>query len=206
LDQAHDIRSCDPESLFAIPYWLILSGVGTIFGVEKLDRADLAILISALSFIVACAALGWNIFRELWLRPRLRVSLDIVELMSEVMLPTRKMMIAGTNFGAGKIRVSMVWFRKGSLLQRLRHKARQGVLIYDYKNPLSGKLPITLDVGERVELIFPFENGGLLAERPTDVGLRDNFGRDHWVPRKTLQQAQAEYDQAFGAQSDSKKS
>ena len=56
----------------------------------------------------------------------------------------------------------------------------------------------SLDVGERVELIFPFENGGLLAERPARVGLRDNFGRDHWVPRKRLNEAQAEYDKIFG--------
>ena len=107
-----------------------------------MERADLAILLSALSFGVACAALAWNVFRELWLRPRLRVSLDIVELVSEVMSPERKMMIAGTNFGPGKIRVSMVWFRKGSLIARLRRTARQGVLIYDYKNPLSVKMPI----------------------------------------------------------------
>lgn len=47
--------------------------------------------------------------------------------------------------------------------------------------------------------MFPFEKGGLLAERPTCVGLRDNFGRDHWVPRRTLKLAQAEYDKVYGA-------
>ena len=51
------------------------------------------ILLSALSFGVTCAALAWNVFRELWLRIGLRVSLDIMELVSEVMLPQRKMMI-----------------------------------------------------------------------------------------------------------------
>jgi hypothetical protein len=106
-------------------------------------------------------------------------------------------MISGTNFGPGKIRVSMVWWRKGSLVSRWRHKGRQGVLIHDYKNPLSGKLPVTLDVGERVDLMFPFENRGLLSERPTRVGLRDYFGRDHWVPRKALKAAQAEFDRVF---------
>src|SRR6266404_3926398 len=162
-----------------------------------MDRADLAILISAFSFAVASASLAWNVFRELWLRPRLRVSLDIVTVTSEVMLPERKMMISGTNFGPGKIRVSMVWWRKGSIISRWRGKARQGVLIYDYRNPLNGKLPVMLDVGERVDLMFPFENGGLLFERPTRVGLRDYFGRDHWVPRKALKSAQAEFDRVF---------
>jgi hypothetical protein len=161
-----------------------------------MDRADVAILISVLSFI---GNLGWNVFRELWLRPRLRVSLDIATVASEVIKAQRKIMISGTNFGPGKIRVGMIRWQKATLLSRLRRTARYGVLVHDYKNPLSGKLPITLDVGERVDLMFPFEKGGLLAERPTRVGLRDNFGRDHWVPRKTLKLAQAEFDKAYGA-------
>ncbi len=108
-------------------------------------------------------------------------------------------MISGTNFGPGKIRVSIIRWKKASLLSRLRRTAEYGFLIHDYKNPISGKLPITLEVGERVDLIFPYEKESILARHPTRVGLRDYFGRDHWVPRKVLKAAQAEYDRKFGA-------
>ncbi len=73
-----------------------------------------------------------------------------------------------------------------------------GFLIHDYKNPLSGQLPVTLDIGERVDLIHPFEKDCVFLHRPTRVGLRDNFGRDHWAPRKLLRRAQACYDRTFG--------
>jgi hypothetical protein len=167
----------------------------------NIDRADVAIFISALSFGVACSALGWNIFRELWLRPRLRVTLDIATISSEIMAPERKMVISGTNFGPGKIRVSIIHIRwkKASLFARFRRNVRQAVLIHDYKNPLSGQLPCTLDIGERVDLVFPFVRDSLLSQQPTRVGLRDYFGRDHWVPRKTLRAAQADYDKVFSA-------
>jgi hypothetical protein len=165
-----------------------------------MDRADIAILISVLAFGVACASLAWNIFRELWLRPRLRVSIDVAAVGSEIMKPERKLMISGTNFGPGKIRVSFVRCDRNTFLSRLLRKATYGFVIHDYKNPISGQLPATLDVGERIDLIFPFEkDSSILAQSPTRVGLRDYFGRDHWAPKKSLRRAQADYDRFFGA-------
>jgi hypothetical protein len=164
-----------------------------------MDRADIAILISVLSFGIACAALAWNIFRELWLRPRLRVSVDVVVLGSEVMKPENNILICGTNFGPGKIRINTIRVNRKSVFSRFKRGAKYGVLIHDYKNPISGKLPITLDIGERVDLIFPFEKGCFLAQKPSHIGLSDYFGREHWAPKKALRQAQAEYDKAFGS-------
>ncbi len=163
-----------------------------------MDRANIAILISVLSFGVACVSLAWNIFRELWLRPRLRVSVAVGVVGSEYVRPEKKILISGTNFGPGKIRVSFVRSDRNSLLSRLLRKGTYGFVIHDYKNPISGQLPVTLDVGDRVDLIFPFEKDSLLAQHPFRVGLRDYFGRDHWAPRKLLKRAQAEHDQKFG--------
>lgn len=164
-----------------------------------MDRSDIAILISVLSFGLACFSLAWNVFRELWLRPRLRVSIAVAKISSEIMEPELKTMISGTNFGPGKVRVSIIRYDSSSFLSRLRRTDQHGFLIHDYKNPLSGQLPITLDVGECVDLVHPFEKDSLLSQRPTRVGLRDNFGRDHWAPRKLLRRAQARYDRTFGA-------
>jgi hypothetical protein len=107
-----------------------------------MDRADIAIIISVLSFGLACFSLAWSVFRELWLRPRLRVSIAVARISSEVMDPELKTMISGTNCGPGKIRVSIIRFDESSFLSRLRRTAPDGFVIHDYMRiaALSAKL------------------------------------------------------------------
>ena len=164
-----------------------------------IDKTDIAIGISLLSFGLSCVSLAWNIFRELWLRPRLRVSIAVALVGPARVEMEQKIVISGTNFGPGKIRVSIVRCDRSSLLSRLLRRAKYGFVIHDYENPMSGQLPTTLDVGERVDLIFPFDADCMLSKQPSRVGLRDNFGRDHWVPRKSLKLAQDDYDRTFSA-------
>lgn len=165
-----------------------------------MEREDFAVLISAVSLLIAGTALGWNIFRDVVLKPRLKVTLDCGFLASEALTkPVQQIIISGTNFGPGRVKVSIVRWKRASLLHRLRGTAIWGFQAHDYKNPVSGQLPKMLDVGERVDLLFPFVKDSIFAERPTHIGLRDYFGRDSWVPRKMLRKAQAEYDKRFVA-------
>ena len=58
----------------------------------------------------------------------------------------------------------MVIYRKASLWKRLTKKTERGVIIHDYNDPLSGRLPHRLDVGESLDIMLgdlPPEAGGL---------------------------------------------
>ena len=131
----------------------------------------------------------------------MKVSVDVSWVGSEIQKPKQVIVISGTNFGPGKVRVSMVRWKKTSFAARFRRRKNlYGFQIHDYKNPLSGQLPTTLDVGERVDLVFPFERDCLFIERPTHVGLRDYFGRDHFASFKAVRKAQQEFDSAFSGE------
>ncbi len=94
---------------------------------------EIAILISFASFGVATIALGWNIYRDIVLKPRLRVSVAKVMITSEVIDPSDKFMISAVNFGPGKIRFSIIRFMHSSVFKKIFRKWKYGVLIHDYR-------------------------------------------------------------------------
>lgn len=157
-----------------------------------------AIILSVLSICVAGLALGWNIYRDVVLKARVRVELSVGLMGSEIMETTRKIILSATNFGPGKIRLSIVRTKSTSILRRLRGSSFYGFVIHDYKNPFSGQLPTTLEVGEKVDLVFAFAKDAFLKADWTHVGFRDTFGREHWAPRKAVRKARADWKEEFG--------
>ena len=73
-----------------------------------------------------------------------------------------------------------------SIFKKLLKKSKHGVLIHDYKNPLSGQLPSTLDVGEKIDLIFPWDSELLCNNEPSHIGISDSFGRTHWAHKNEV--------------------
>jgi hypothetical protein len=158
---------------------------------------QIAILISTASFVLAAIALGWNVYRDIILKPRLRVSVNHVRMHVEGRKPSSKFLVSAVNFGPGKIRLGMVRFKESSFLKRIFKKLKFGFLIHDYKNPLSGKLPATLDVGEKIDLVFPWDEDCLAGESPTHIGILDSFGRFHWAPSKDVKKVKEDWRKSF---------
>ena len=150
---------------------------------------DLALGLSILSLCVAALSLGWNIYRDVILKPRLKVSIARIIVASELAENSVQLMISGVNFGPGKIRLNIIRFMHSSLLKKVVKKWKHGVLIHDYRNPISGQLPITLDVGEKLDLIFAWNEENICSTNPSHIGIADSFGRTHWAPRKELKKA-----------------
>ena len=159
---------------------------------------QVAIVLSLISLIIAAFSLGWNIYRDIILKPRAKVSVSKATLVSEVITPQDKLMISAVNFGPGKIRLGIIRFMHRTILARLRRNWTHGVIIHDYKNPLSGQLPVTLDVGESVDLVFPWDKENLCSRAPTHIGIRDSFGRTHWAPISYVQKVNKQWVKEFG--------
>lgn len=159
---------------------------------------SVAITLSVVSLLIAATSLGWNIYRDVVLKPRVKVSVSKAAVGSEGRGLKDHLMISAVNFGPGKVQLNIIRFLHRS---RMLKKQRHGVLIHDYENPLSSKLPATLEVGEEATYLFPWNSENLCSRTPSHVGIRDSFSRTHWAPSKEVKKVNDEWQQAFGDES-----
>ena len=162
-----------------------------------MNKDEIAIILSMLSLGVAALALGWNIYRDVVLKPRLRVTVQKSLIAQEGRQNTTHFMISAVNFGPGVIRLNIIRFMHSSFFKKLFKKWRHGVLMHDYRNPLSGQLPTSLDVGEKIDLIFPWDEECLCRTKPSHIGLADSFGRTHWASKKDVKKVIKEWESEF---------
>src|ERR1700691_2932476 len=113
----------------------------------------IALVISVLALLVSFANLGWNMYRELALRGRLKVAFGVKQIhgVDENKTAT-KLIVSATNFGPGPVNVNMIVRRVAPLWRRLLRRTNGGVIIWDYTDPLSARLPKKLEVGESINL------------------------------------------------------
>jgi len=159
---------------------------------------SMSLYISIFSIAIATLALGWNIYRDVILKPRVKMRVSVSRIVSSgIPDQVTKIDVSATNFGPGKVRCNMVDLRNAPLWRRILRRAKYAVVIEDYENPMSGHLPAKLDVGETIDLLFPYNQECFLSRNFTHVGVRDSFGRSHWTSRKDFSKAQAIYDKDF---------
>lgn len=145
-----------------------------------ISTGQIALIISFGSLAIAAISLGWNIYRDVIRKPKLRISMMNGVIASSVVQYPR-LIVSVTNFGPGKTRTGTLQLRKTSLLRRLLRRQMYAVLTTDYEDPLSGKLPVELDVGEKVALTFrPGKDLFILSDDFTQIGISDPFGGVHW--------------------------
>ena len=146
-----------------------------------------AIVISSFSLVLAAIALGWNIYRDVVYRAKLKVSLmwGVVTIGHDREQWPYRLFVSITNFGPNDSRASMLHLRKTSLWLRIRRKTVYAMLNPDYEDPLSGKIPADIKVGEKIDLSFrPVEDIFIRKDEFTQIGITDPFGRVHWCSRK----------------------
>ena len=160
---------------------------------------QVAIIISVISAIVASFSLGWNIYRDVVLKAKVRVTATIVFILHET-LPDkpRFVSIQVTNFGPGAVNISTILAKEAPLKRRLQGEAKHAVINHDWTNPMSSKLPAKIEVADKITLFLPFDEECFLKEPFTHVGVSDYFGRIHWVPRKQVRRARQEWLEEFG--------
>jgi len=159
---------------------------------SDLLRQWLPIGVSLLSLVLAGIALGWNIYRDVILKARVRVQFAVVSIVAPGERGgerTKYLKIGVTNHGPGPVKVQMIIGQNTPLWRRLVRRPRHFVIVPDYSNPLSAKLPHRLDVGEDLTLLLPYSERCLLGREVTHIGVSDSFGRYHYAPRWHLRDA-----------------
>ncbi len=152
-----------------------------------MDKATIAILVSVGSLLVAGLSLGWNIYRDIVLKPRVKVSFGKRMIHhSTLPKPLPKLVLSATNFGPGAVKLSMIQFRNATLWKRLTRATEHAVIIHDYTEPMSAKLPATVEPGDQIDLLLPWDEKCCMSEPCTHMGISDYFGRVHWAPRSDV--------------------
>ncbi|UAL11664.1 hypothetical protein [Caulobacter segnis] len=170
-----------------------------------MTTADWALAISLLSFCVALASFIWNVWSKfIYPKPKVEVSFGVMRSYQQGEEPSAPFLtMVITNHGPGSVKAHMAIVRGR---RRFFKRRAMGVLNpihnfpfepYTSHGPFSGGLPKAIDVGEELQLHFPFERGGFLADELERVGFVDTFGRNHWVRRRVFHRAVIEHRKAF---------
>jgi hypothetical protein len=151
--------------------------------------------LSILAFCVSLFSLGWNVYRDVILKPRFRVGFAIAKYWlrsrrserSKVLPPdfelTADFELKVVNLGPGTavVEAAVIKTRHATLTWQSAHIDK-----------------IEIKAGQRTILQIPRDS--LLEDtKPLRIGIQDVFGRIHWAPRKNLENAQREYAEAKSA-------
>jgi len=156
---------------------------------------SLGVLIAIITATIALFGLAWKIYKDLVLKPKIKVKFRVMTLVSPMSQesPT-KLDVIVVNFGPGKIRLNgPLKLRKKAFLRKTKH----GILIQDYRNPLSAQFPCELEVGDEKDFLLQFDKNCFLKEQYTHIGVKDSFGRVHWAPKKHFKEVKKTYKKWF---------
>lgn len=163
-----------------------------------MDTSELAILTSIFSIIFAAISLGWNIYRDVVLKPKVVVDFSVKRIISIGVGPSPDYIcISATNHGPGPVNLMTILLRGSSLWKRITKTQNFAVLLHDYKNPHSDKMPRKLEVGESLNWFVDYDKDCFLKDEFTRLGISDSFGRTNWAPRKRMSKLRNNWSNKF---------
>jgi hypothetical protein len=150
--------------------------------------SNMAILIMSLSsLLIAALALGWNIYRDVIMKGRVKMTFGWCSIIAGQEITPDMIMISGVNHGPGKLVIQSIVLKKTSLLKFLSRKSEKSwIKLTERPSEGSDELPKELDVGDELLLLFPSSVEFAGADF-SHIGLKDNFGRMHWAKKKDVQ-------------------
>ena len=150
--------------------------------------------LSIFSIGLACLALGWNIYRDIVLKPRVQTTIGVYDvILEDGSTIGARIEVRATNFGPGEIVIHNLVASRRRLLNR-----PFTVIIAETRKPGCDSLPARKSVGDTVSVCVPYTGDSFLDQDFLRVGLVDTFSRFHWVTRKSLRQAKQQYSKDFG--------
>ncbi len=156
--------------------------------------AELAILISLFSVLIASISLGWNVYRDVILKPKVVVTVGIKKFIGELVDSSLPFIgVTATNHGPGSVTLNALELRETLLWKRITKTHKCAVLIHDYKNPYSAKMPKKLEVGDSLSLFVDYNSECFLKESFTQIGINDSFGRTNWASKKSLKEVRGRW-------------
>jgi hypothetical protein len=160
--------------------------------------AEIALIVSIASAIVASLSLGWNIYRDIVLKAKVDVSFAVVTLIDQARADRPQFLnLKAVNFGPGVVTISTIIVKDAPAWHLFLRPRKLAIITPDYTNPLSAKLPAKMEVGDKIELLLPYDREAFLKEAFTHVGLSDYFGRIHWAPLKDYAKVSETWEKDF---------
>jgi hypothetical protein len=165
----------------------------------------IALYISILALIASSLSLGWNVYRDVVLKPRLKVTFGVKAMLREggdhrlEQAGPPVLWLEGTNHGPGEIVCSGAVAKSYSWIRALFAEFPYSFIVPDDKHPYCSRLPHRVPVGDKVSIIFPFDRESFLRTKFNRIGITDSFGHVHWAPRRELKRARQEYEKEFRA-------
>jgi hypothetical protein len=136
-------------------------------------------------------ALGWNVYRDVLLKPRAKVLFAAVLVGTpgpEFARAHRWLEIRVTNHGPGPLNVTGCQMRIAPLWRRLLRRPELFVLLPDAYQGV--RPPQRIDVGETASFYFLpdllLKPGSHAYRKVTHIGVHDSFGRSHFAPKSDL--------------------
>ena len=153
---------------------------------------QIPIIISTLSFIIAAFSLGWNVYRDIILKPKLRVTFMLADIVSISSGEAEcRIILSAVNMGPNSLNLQMIYTKTSSIWLILLRIVEPGVIMYN--NPLGGSpLPCRVDVGDIATFLFDYD-ATFIQKRFTHIGIRDSFGRVHWAASRDVRRAKRLY-------------
>lgn len=158
---------------------------------------ELPLLISFGALVISVFSLGWNVYRDVIRKPKLRVSFGIKRIATDGKLSEELISLSGTNCGPGEVGCTGVVIAKDSISRRLKRQWTRGFVVPDFSHPMCHKLPRRIDMAEEVHLVFPLSTECVLSYRPSRIGISDSFGRTHWASKADTREAVAAFVKRF---------
>jgi hypothetical protein len=155
-----------------------------------------ALYISLAALIVSVFSLGWNFYRDVILKPRLKVTVAITRVGSTERGWEDFITVSAVNLGPGPIICNGILGEKKHFL-RFWEKRISFYAVEDFNNPLSTPLPKKLEVGDSLMEFFNLKEDAFLSMDPTHIGVRDTFGRMHCASKKSLKKAKKDFLKGF---------
>ena len=154
----------------------------------------LAIVISAVSASIALFALGWNIYRDVIAKPRLKAYVGVYEIRDQGGKIVRTaIMLRGTNWGPGE----MVVEKTIACKKRFLRKRSYGVVIPDVPGKQTDVLPTRLKVSDSVQQFFPYTKDAAEIMTTSLIGFCDSYGRYHWATTESFRRLKAQWRKDF---------
>jgi hypothetical protein len=157
------------------------------FGLLAAHHENLTIAVSMLAFAVSLFSLGWNVYRDVVLKPRFRVRFAIYhwwrdEGTHRARPPEYHLTVVNHGPGTATVEATVV-------------KTRLAKLVWSWNSNDVHKVPQELKPGQLTIITVSPTESLIEDTKPLRIGVQDAFGRVHWAPRKDLEKAKREYAQ-----------
>ena len=159
---------------------------------NSIEIAFLALIVSAVSLLVAGLSLGWNIYKEIALRGRVKVQLSVVNIIQQGADVEQRVRIGCTNHGPGSVKLMSL----GCTFVKISNgKSSPGhaMLMHGWDHPCTSELPKKLEQGETATYLISYSEHSFLSYDLHSVFVMDSFDRKHSTSRREVRAARKQF-------------